>query len=1794
MPFGLTEEQKRWAIQQHGFNPDEYDMDESGFIGAKQQSNQPAAFATDRQDSSISTEPKPEQWGAGQTALHTAIRKAPGAAIGGSAAALSLPWAAGAAGPSFGTSLLVPLILGYLGSKAGDVGSEALLNAMNPEQQKQMAEAQSTHPLAATAGAISTMPLGGFNPNPMNMIRAGGTLPKLLTGMRPTTPELQNLLNVGVGAGVGAGAGIAEPLLSGQDVHGGDVALSALLGGLFNKPNAIGRRMGFHNPVSEQVHPDINALINQPTETPAISTEPQATPTIADLMATLSAGGAPYERGRVARGRLTPGGIEAMARVQENPFKGLRKPDITTEEELARLIGEGGIEPNPTEGFDIQRQTDFLKAKAELAKQHAELLSSLPKETQGPSANIEQTQELLKNVYGKPISARQLKMSLGTEGTAEAIMKRSLKGQYSEESALPEKKRPTTDFEKETAAKLEAAGIPTKSTSIWNKLLSDWGFTERNTVVMPDETIVNETTGKPIAGDSFIRQGIKTALARFNPGKAALDTIPHELFHVFFNDLRNSPKAYDKMLVRKAESYVSKSPEFAKINEQRTAQQLETWTPEEFLATEHGLQYINDRLNLAGEKSFNTWWNDLTSHIKTRYTTDATQADFRRLLNYRFINDPSFHEYFKTGINVKGGVNIANAKETQSKKEEGSILNTGAQESANKTSPDTIAKEFGLNYKPWNMAGIGEHWQFTTPTGETFYTKAGASRDEIKTLFDVKMKQFGKKSLQQDESSLTPINHPDIIDLLDNTIETAKAEKLTTDAGREVKTVLSTQVNLPEKLRTALEDVNASSLTDWIRFKVQLTKAIESGDLVNVPKQPLSKLAPELVTKPVPTEIAPAAKELKPQQIVQKPSPPPSSIDEARANAATIREKLLADAKKLETVTPSAEELHQHSDDIARYIKMSDEYLNQRKADKRFSDESSLNPDSIVRKAKGEGNTGYPFSKKEFDAGDKVLNDIHDTELAKGNIFDIDIPERNKLNQEESSLPKSAQEARNKQSFAPVFTARIDKIAEILKSPTANYVTDQLHKFSAESDRLSGKIGNKLIAATRDYTPEQITRVYRYLHQIDDKGESFINLNPKEKQLSNNLIEILREPRREQIASGPLVKEGGKFRLAGVKPEGYMFNMLDPKVAYTWAEKPLSPEAKSYDTAYIAHLKKHGIDETQARKTLNEYKVALGNQVSKDVEFGAIRKAEGNGLPWELVDQNFASAATRYGRRASRDLAFFKYIQKDSKMLKALNLRDQFGQYVAPETLPDVENISTSAEVQNAMRSVYGVDMPRNPRVMAASRLASNVVMGIGTAARNIANMPAFIANYIQVPQMPLVAKALSTMNESRVRAFENNAVKANFQDFDAAGFYEGNPNPAINLMNKFSSFLRKYQGRDMSDKFEGEFYYSLGELMAVDNVARAKEGNKESLHWVNKFSDTVDGGADKLLKGDVNNEDVQKMAKRFVDSARGTYSEAGLPSWAIEGELAPFAALSRFSIEKSNTIWKDVVLPAKKGIYGPLIRYSLASLGVGMLIDELNDQLTNKRGQEPKINEILASGNEAELVPKAISLLQLASFAGTVGDAAKLAVQAYKGKSLKYGQPLSFPLYTLVTDTIAGNVSDAAQAIKHGEDPFEVMGALATALSTQSVQTMRYLDANAFHPEEAKRKEKFRDYNVYQQLAGNDTPQGSDRPNVIGEPSIKAFKRTGDIKEAAAMLPGLIKNVIEEAKGDPEKLKDGLMKLKLNSYQTFPNPSTLPKQFHDYYIWLAKTQGSEEASARLADYLKQNAINKAKSAAVP
>ena len=263
----LLPEQKRWALQQAGYDPNQYDLDDDGYAFQKSTiaaspNVQPAALSTDMPQPKVG----PQPMDAASTFAKEAIHAAPAAAAGGIGAALGAAGAGALAGsivPGIGT--LGGAIVGGLGALAGGaaagMGASYIQNEIEqefaPEYTAQRLANIQAHPTAGMLGRLASLPVGGMNPSALNPIRAAGTVGTTL-GKIPANgiggairtmpaPEAANLLNVGIGGVIGAGIPAGQAIARGESPLNVETLEGAVGGTLFNQPNAIGRNiMGFH------------------------------------------------------------------------------------------------------------------------------------------------------------------------------------------------------------------------------------------------------------------------------------------------------------------------------------------------------------------------------------------------------------------------------------------------------------------------------------------------------------------------------------------------------------------------------------------------------------------------------------------------------------------------------------------------------------------------------------------------------------------------------------------------------------------------------------------------------------------------------------------------------------------------------------------------------------------------------------------------------------------------------------------------------------------------------------------------------------------------------------------------------------------------------------------------------------------------------------------------------------------------------------------------------------------------------------------------------------------------------------------------------------------------------------------------------------------------------------------------------------------------------------------------------------------------------------------------------------
>lgn len=802
----------------------------------------------------------------------------------------------------------------------------------------------------------------------------------------------------------------------------------------------------------------------------------------------------------------------------------------------------------------------------------------------------------------------------------------------------------------------------------------------------------------------------------------------------------------------------------------------------------------------------------------------------------------------------------------------------------------------------------------------------------------------------------------------------------------------------------------------------------------------------------------------------------------------------------------------------------------------------------------------------------------------------------------DTPIPTDSRTMQSWEYNIPIMAARYDKVATANPGKTGKLVRDNLVKFEAEADRLWGEFTNPIIDLYRksNLSPESIMRVTRWLYAKDAGMPEPFRLNAREQKLADDRTKLIRLPKRIQQELKMEVRHGSVYRTAGMKPEGYMENMLSPKVAEELTQRSDSALSNHYKKLWQDHAVEQGYGAEEAKKMIDDYVRALGMMEgsSADIEFGALRKAEGIGLPWELIDQNPVSSIMRYGRRAARDIAFFKYIQSQPDMQVALGLKDQYGKRPNPTDYPDIQYIGGNRATQQALRSVFSVSDRRfHPAIVVANKVAANLFMGPMTAAKNLVNVPVFATPYMTVAQHRHLIGAFSHMSEAADRAFKNNAIRPDFTMFDVAGPHDVVLNGVEQVLSTGADYARRYQLRDWSNKMEGLYAYTLGEMLATENFAAAKNGDAFAIKFLKKFGDTVDGGVEQYFKigKQITPEVLGKIAKRFTDRVRGTYSAEGLPSWAMEGNVAPFVQLSRFVLEKANVIWQDVIMPAKSGDIAPLLKYTVGSLITGAAMNELVKAMTNRKGIDPEIKELKAGdAGTMQYIGKIAGLMQLSTFLGIYGDFAKMGINALQGKKT-INNPFSFPAYQM-TESAFKSAGDAIEAVNQGEPILDTLGRMLLEFGRATSQSYR-LAENWLAPELTKRKEAFRDLAVYEEITQQKNREFSSDYNPLEGATYRGYKQAKTSEEARDKLSGVVDMMLERASKngrlDPIALKRELGKVVRNQYRTMPSPDTSPDEFEQYYNYLVQTLGEDAAKERVRDFVNQRTLNRAKTEAI-
>lgn len=763
--------------------------------------------------------------------------------------------------------------------------------------------------------------------------------------------------------------------------------------------------------------------------------------------------------------------------------------------------------------------------------------------------------------------------------------------------------------------------------------------------------------------------------------------------------------------------------------------------------------------------------------------------------------------------------------------------------------------------------------------------------------------------------------------------------------------------------------------------------------------------------------------------------------------------------------------------------------------------------------------------------------------------------------------------------------AAFDKVESL--GGHAKEVAQAFRDFELDNSILQGQFSNKIKNDLRPYAKDDIKSAYDRMDKIfrAGSGASYTPTDPIEKILSSHFTNVA----NEQIRRGLTI--GGRTR---GKDPSYVPHILSDKALDVFSDRPNSAEADALKKLWVDYLKIKD-PSLDGEKFVDTYLRGLTGDEIGSAEFGALRKAEGLGLPDELKETDIYKILTKYGNRAAKDLAFYTNLQSKPEIAAALNFRDVDGN-ASPITpamkAKGVRSIITDPVVQQAKQFINNEFGKNQPGVRSVARLVSNGILGIGTGLRDASSVPVNALPYMKsIGDLGSFYDALSHFGENWKKALEYNSRSTSLDDLTFGT--STSVSPLINGVNKLSHLVRQASGRDLIEQSIRTYVHGMGESLARLNFLKAMSGDANGEKFLRKFGGAVD--VDGILKSKkITADDYSKIAKSFVDRNQGSYGGRGLPAKAIEGDFAPFLALSRWGIEKMNVIREDVLKPARQGDLMPLLFYTLGAFMTGSAIRELNEYLTNKRSYDPSLKETLDSGKDTDVIAEIVNLMQLGSFVGIASDIAK----AGSDITLKGQTPrgLGFPL----ADTIANvtkNVAHAKSAIDSGEDPAKVILALGHEVAKTSIQNYRYISSHS-NKEDTDHSNKIRDLRVWQDLTDRREPSDPIASNPLMNIEGREFKHEKDVGKAAKMLPDLITKAMKKATDedglDVEMLRKELVKLKQNSYQTMPSPETLPSSFLSYLKYLQRTQGPEEAQKRLIDFMTTREVNKVKSSLVP
>lgn len=596
MPATLSENQRRILVSM-GYNPDEaQDSSIEEFYGQQQ-----PTLSNELQAGSIKA--KPSAGGVLVRQAGTSVAPtAAGFAVGGQVTAATAPFL----GP---WSVVPGLLAGVTTGLVANYAQKKAIEKLAPQFAQQLETDVQERPIVSAVGNLIGSGVVA-KPDPRAIVGAIKGIRALTTGAKVAQADAKNLVNVGIGAGVPA---VQETVgaIRNKEVNPTTALINIVGGALLNNPTRLGKMLG--GTPNTYSNPDI-----------AVSAKPKG-PLVEH---------APLpESTRTSAADVGLDDLYSKALDSKmNPDILAKSPELTPEIARAASIPElrskdPVVEANEETIAEKKRVGTLSKAQAKADAEAEAVAAQLNK----PDATkLQYEQELLdaelQNLPEKQLPAGQ-KIPLKKETPT---LKQ--KQEYGNQMRTALEQTP-----EQIMQGMKDKGISRTPNQAWHEAMTKLGEA-RDVKIDLDGNLVSENTGKPIAGQAFLRDSLGKAMAKVNPKLAGVDTWPHELTHIFIDDLANGPSKLGQKLVKDGEAIVTQSKEFADAKSANP-----DLTPHEFMTQGVGEDTVRRLLSTDNKGKFSNWLSDFWSFAKTKFGKGTTE-DYKRLLSNKLLIDAPANE----------------------------------------------------------------------------------------------------------------------------------------------------------------------------------------------------------------------------------------------------------------------------------------------------------------------------------------------------------------------------------------------------------------------------------------------------------------------------------------------------------------------------------------------------------------------------------------------------------------------------------------------------------------------------------------------------------------------------------------------------------------------------------------------------------------------------------------------------------------------------------------------------------------------------------------------------------------------------------------------------------------------------------------------------------------------------------------------------------------------------------------------------------------------------------------------